>query len=45
MGEMHSVRPGPADTGDFFGDAEEERLIKEANLRTYEEFNLKRDEN
>ena len=45
VAEMRQARPGPAEAGDFLDDAEEERLIKEANLQTYEEFNLKREEN
>ena len=30
---------------DLFSDAAEEKLLKEANLKTYEEYNLRRDEN
>ena len=45
VAEMRQARPGPAEAVDFLDDAEEERLIKEANLQTYEEFNLRREEN
>ena len=31
--------------GDLFSDAAEEKLLKEANLKAYEEYNLRRDEN